>query len=275
MVIKMKKIILFSPNGYVGGFIKRKFQEEQKVWIYEITRDSDWENYEEEYDIMIYSAAITSARHEAADKYVQDNVVAAVSIMGFCKEHHVKRVIYLSSDEIYGEINTDVVTEKAIMVNPNLYAVTKYLAEQIIIDSGIPYYILRLPGIVGRIWGRNFIYNLMDKIQNNEPIELYNMDRKFNNIVDIDDLTAFISRLCDVEEYSKSEIFLLGSLDSVALKDIVSYIKILCNSTSVIHNVNSDKKRYFTLDVTKAKEYGYSAKKIKTIIKELHQMQEE
>ncbi|MDE6636308.1 MAG: NAD-dependent epimerase/dehydratase family protein, partial [Lachnospiraceae bacterium] len=93
----MKKVILFSPNGYVGGFIKERIRDEKNIQLYEMTRDSDWEQYKGDYDIMIYSAAITSARHETADKYVQDNVVAVVSVMNFCREHHVKRIIYISS----------------------------------------------------------------------------------------------------------------------------------------------------------------------------------
>ncbi len=268
----MKKVILFSPNGYVGTFIKEKIQEKKDIELYEIVRDGDLEQYMEEYDVMIYSAAVTSGRHEAAGKYVQDNVVTAVTMMNFCKKHNVKRVIYLSSDEIYGELNVDKVTEKAIMVNPSLYATTKYLAEKIIIESGIAYYILRLPGVVGRIWGNTFIYSLMDRIKNNERLDLYNVDREFNNIIDIDDLTSFIVTLCDGN--GKSEVFLLGNTEKTKLKEIISYIKELYHSTSLIYSIDTDQKRYFTLDVEKAIEYGYSSKKIKDIIYELYQIRE-
>ncbi len=270
----MRKVILFSPNGYIGGFIKERMQEERNIQLYEIVRDSDLEKYEENYDVMVYSAAITSGRRETAEKYVQDNVVAALTMMGFCRKHHVKRVIYLSSDEIYGELNTDVVTEKAVMVNPNLYAATKYLAEKIIMESGMPYYILRLPGVVGKIWGRTFIYNLMDRLRSNERIELYNMDRKFNNIVEIDDLTAFIVALCQGRETEKNEIFLLGNMQTVELWSLVSYMRSLYDSSSIVHNVKTEKKRYFTLDISKAVRYGYSSKGIRTIIDELYQIQE-
>lgn len=266
----MKKVILFSPNGYVGGFIKEKIQEENDIRLYEMTRNSDLEQYKGSYDVMIYSASITSARKETADKYVQDNVVTAVYIVNFCREHHIKRIIYLSSDEIYGELNTDMVTENTVMVNPNIYAVTKYLAEKIIIESEIPYYILRLPGVVGRVWGNNFIYNLIDRIKNNERIELYNIHRKFNNIIDIDDLAKFIVALC--HDNDRSEIFLLGNTEKIELKEVISYIKELYHSTSLIDSFDTDKKRYFTLDVEKAVEYGYSSKKIEVIINELYQI---
>ncbi len=266
----IKKIVLFSPNGYVGSAIKEKIQEEGTLQLYEITRDSDLEQYKENYDVLIYSAA---ASHGSAEKYVQDNVVTAVTMMNFCKLHGIKRIIYLSSDSIYGEINTDVVTESATMLNPGIYGVTKYLAERIIIESGIPYYILRMPGVVGKSWRQVFICNLMMAIKNNEHINLYNMDRAFNNILDIDDLTKFINRLCTYENTKNSEIFILGNIEKPYLKEVVYYIKKLYHSTSEIDNMDTDAKRYFTLDVSKAVEYGYSSKKIWTIIDELYQIQ--
>lgn len=269
----MKSIILFSPNGYVGGFIRDRITMEKDLKLHLMSRDSDWTQFRENYDVMIYSAAITSARQETAEKYVQDNVMTAVRIVGFCKEHNIKRIIYLSSDEIYGDLNTDTVTERAIMVNPNLYASTKYLAERIIIESKIPFFILRLPGVVGRRWGKNFIYRLMDRIRNNELLILYNIDRKFNNILDVDDLTEFIMRLCKNKDIDRSEIFLLGNTEKIELVKIVSYIKKLHHSTSEIQNTDTDNKRYFTLNVTKAVTYGYCSKSIMTILDELYEIQ--
>lgn len=265
----MRKVILFSPNGYVGKFIEERLQRENNIQLYGMARGSDVQQYKDDYDIMIYSAAITSSRNESPDKYVQDNVVTSLSIVDFCKKHHIKRIIYLSTDEVYGELNTDMVTDKTIMVNPNIYATTKYLAEKIIIESGIDYYILRLPGVVGRIWRKNFIYGLMDKISNNEQVELYNTSRKFNNIVDIDDLVDFIVLLCAGWKSAKNEIFLLGNSDKVELNKIVQYMKILYHSSSQIRSIDTDEKRYFTLDVSKAMEYGYVSKKIKTILDEI------
>lgn len=268
----MKKVILFSPTGYVGGYVKERIQLEKDIQWYGMVRGSDLKDYKEDYDIMIYSASVSYAD---VKQYVQDNVMTALSIVQFCKEHHVKRIIYLSSDSIYGELNAELVTEKAVMVNPSVYGVTKYLAEKIIIESGIPYYILRLPGVVGRVWRKNFIYNLMSALKRNENIELYNMERKFNNILDVDDLIDFIILLCNNEgEEDKSEILLLGNVETMVLKDVVSYITSLYHSSSIIKNYDTNEKRYFIIDVTKAVEYGYTSKKIKTIIKELYQIKD-
>lgn len=266
----MKKIILFSPKGYVGGYIKKKILNERQMQYFEITRDSNLDQYQGDYDVMVYSAAV---RYADADKYVQDNVEAAIAMVNFCKKHHVKRIIYLSSDAIYGEIHTDIVTERAVMVNPGTYGVTKYLAEKIIIESGIPYYILRMPGIVGGSWSDAFLCRLMDSIRNNETVKLYNINREFNNVLHIDDLTKFIVLLSNRTNSGKSEIFLLGNTEKIKLQELAIYIKGLYDSTSQIKDAGAGSKKYFTLDVAKAAEYGYSSKKITEIAEELYKMQ--
>ncbi len=266
----MKKIVLFSPTGYIGAFIKKAFQQEETVQLYEIVRGSDLTQYNGQYDIMVYSASVSAA---SAEKYVQDNVVAAITMVRFCVEHRVKRIVYLSTDSIYGEIDTDMVSERAVMVNPGIYGTTKYLAEQIIAESGIPFYILRLPSVVGGIWRRNFISDLMLRIMNNEYIELYNLEKYFNNLLYIDDLIKFIVLLCSREEDHRTEIFLLGNEEKMKLEEVVSYIQLQYGSTSQIRNIKDDHKRYFTLDVSKAVKYGYSSIKIREILDKLYQLQ--
>lgn len=267
----MKKVILFSPRGYIGTYMKEALQRETEIELYEILRGSDLKKYQKKYDVMVYSAAVSDA---SVEQYLQDNVMTAVTMIDFCKKHQVKQLIYLSSDSIYGELNTDMVSEKVIMVNPGVYGMTKYLAEKIIMESGIPYYILRMPCVVGKIRRKNFISELVCRVRNNELIKLYNAEREFNNIVDIDDLIKFVLLLCQSERENCGEVLLLGNVENCQLIKIVSYVKELCHSVSPVQNVNTDEKRCFTLDVSKAVEYGYSSKKMEDIIKSLYQLQE-
>ncbi len=267
----MKRVILFSPTGYIGGFIKARIVQMRSIQLYEVTRNSDLEQYKEDFDILIYSAAVSSATTE---KLLQDNVDSAIAMMKFSREHHIRRIIYLSSDSVYGELNTDIATEKTIMVNPNVYGITKYLAEKVIMESGIPYYILRMPGVVGRVWRDVFICNTISKIKDGECLDLYNIDKPFNNILDVDDLITFILLLCERKDIEDKQVFLLGSTETVKLRDILAYIKEFYHSESLICNEITDQKRYFTLDVTKAVQYGYASKGIKNIIDELCRLKE-
>lgn len=269
----MKKVILFSPNGYVGSFLKTKLTECEGISLSGITRESDLDAFEGEYDILLYTASITSARKATAEQYIRDNALCTAEMMGFCKQHWVKRIIYLSTDEIYGMLRTCEVTEHSAMVSPNIYAATKYLAERVIRESGIPYYILRLPGIVGWDWGDNFIYRTMEKVRNQEDIYIYNGQKEFNNLVDIDDLAQFIWLLCNKMECPASETFVVGNCEKIKLLELVEFMKEMYDSSSEIHNEEVSSKRYFTLNVEKAVSYGYRSKKIKNIVYELKELQ--
>ncbi|MCI9531209.1 MAG: NAD(P)-dependent oxidoreductase [Lachnospiraceae bacterium] len=246
--------------------MKKRIIKEPCIQLYEMARDSVYKKYEGNYDILVYAAAASKA---SAGKLIQDNVITAITMMEFCRKHHIKRIIYLSSDSIYGELHTDIATEAAVMVNPGFYGMTKYLAERIIMDSGIPYYIIRMPGIVGGIQRDVFLCRLIAKMKEDEGIVLYNMDKVFNNVLHIDDLSKFIMLLCLLENNGNHEVFLLGNTEYVKLREIAYYLKKLTHSRSKIENIDTQDKRYFTLDVSKAVEYGYSSRKMKDILQEL------
>ena len=286
----MLKVILFSPNGYVGSGIRKKLMQQNDIEILEITRKTNLDIVEGYYDIMIYSASVTSERKADAEQYIRDNALCAVTMTEFCRKHLVKKIIYLSSDEIYGQLCTNQVTEETIMCSPNIYATTKYLAEKVIMDSGIAYYILRLPGVVGGRWGNGFVYRLINAISRNEKVFLYHADNDFNNVVDIDlysskylrihlfnnvvdidDLIDFIMILIYEGDYLNSEVFLLGNINKIKLLDMAEYIREIVHSNSEIICMEHCNGRYFTLDVGKAIRYGYHSKSIKQIIDELCQ----
>lgn len=271
----MIKVVLFSPKGYVGASIKQMLDDNENILLYEISRESVLEDYKEQYDVLVYSASITAARKEKPEKYIIDNSLTASRMVDFCLTHHIKKIIYISTDEIYGRLNISRVSKESVMIEPNIYASTKYLSERIIRDSGISYFILRLPGIVGRQWGSTFLYQLMEKAKRNQDISIYNEDKEFNNVIEIGDLVQFIVHLIMEEEYDKSEIFVLGNEQTMKLSKIVEYIKGLYHSTSQIFNVENADARYFLLDVSDAVKYGYKSKPLLQILDELYDLPKE
>lgn len=262
-----KTILLISPTGKVGTFLNERLIHNGYDMKY-ITRDECSLQDGEPIDVCIYTASVTSHRNEPAQKYVEDNCHTAVKVVEICKKHNVKKIIYLSSDEIYGSLRTEELNSDSGRIDMNVYAMTKYLSEQIIIESGISYNILRLPGIVGGgKLGDSFLERAIVSMESNRDIYCYNLEKSFNNVVHIEDLCDFIIKL--VEKDTESMILHLGQTECWKMWDILNYIKKELESAADIIAVENSEGRFFTLPTAEAEQLGYSSRGIEHIVDEL------
>lgn len=262
-----KKIFLFSPFGMVGEKLCDVLLSAGHDVKY-MTRNQCTLQPEEEIDVCIYTAGLTSARKAKTARYIQDNCYTATKISTLCQQHKVKKIIYLSSDEVYGELITENLTKDSDRINLNSYAMTKYLSEQVIAESGIPYCILRLPGIVGGSKrGNSFLERTICRMKNDEEVICYNFDKDFNNVVHLDDLCNFILRLIDVEIGNK--IVHLGQTQKEPLSKVLGYLKEKLGSKSEFVIDDNANRRYFSIPTLAAEEIGYHSRGIYHILDEL------
>lgn len=255
----MKRVVLFTPTGYLGGKIKEFLCGCTDIYLKTISRNENLAKINEMYDTMIYTAALTPYRNPSVVAYIEDNVNTVTRMLQFAREHGIDRIIYISSDEIYGRLVCELCNEFSDIINPSNYAISKYLAEKLIEESGLRYYILRLPGIVGGSNRINFLNNIIDKLSRNKDITCYNLKKRFNNTIYIYDLLDFIYCLIGKGDSSANEIFLLGLVESIILYDVIDYARQKLNSKSNIYEVPNNGNRYFLLDVSKAVKYGYKS----------------
>lgn len=80
-----------------------------------------------------------------------------------------KKVFYLSSRDIYGEVKKSVLNENTIINDPSIYGYTKLIAEKILLNS-FPTIILRLPAIIG-LGTHGWINSVTNKIKKNKKID--------------------------------------------------------------------------------------------------------
>ena len=189
-------------------------------------------------------------------------------MLEYAKFHNVKRIIFIGSVVSYGEVN-GVLREDSPHNNPNDYGITKYVAEQMIKSSGIPYYTLILPGVVGKNCRDNWIMNVAEALYSNKPVTYYNGQGLFNNILDVQDLCAFIEKLL-IENMNKSETYLLGSSEKMTVENIVCFLKDKFSSASQLYSDNQ-KRNAFYLDVGKAVSDGFSPHPIRDTLVVVYQ----
>lgn len=258
------KVLLFSPTGNVGS---RMFEKLHNVGHEVFIKTRTECTLDGNADACIYTAGVTAGRSETAAKYIVDNCTAAVEVIKLCREKCIEKIVYLSSDEIYGSLVTDKLEIESEKRNLNIYAMSKLLSEAVVKESGMHYRILRLPGIVGGdIWGDTYLERIIRKAEQGENIEAYNVNKDFNNVVHVDDLCDFIVE--HIADDFGNEIIHVGQEEKKRLGDVINYVIAHTKSSSMIVEKKGG-KRYFTLPCAEAVRCGYKSRGVFKIIDEI------
>ena len=165
------------------------------------------------------------------EEYFKSNVTSTLNVLEACKKYKIKKIIYSASSSCYG-IAKQIPTNEEARINPQYpYALTKQLAESLILHWSKIYKInstsLRLFNVYGPrsrtsgTYGAMFGIFLAQKIAR-KPFTVVgdgNQKRDFTYVSDI--VEAFIK----ASNYSKSgEIFNVGSGKTVSVNYIVKLL---------------------------------------------------
>jgi nucleoside-diphosphate-sugar epimerase len=157
-------------------------------------------------------------------KNYNSNIKMTNNLVALCKQINCKRIIYLSTMSVYGTIKGKNVNENLKPNNIDLYGLSKRVSENKIITFAKNNYfvatIFRLPGVVGKNSKYNFLSNTLKRIKNNQPITFSNANSKFNNVVNINNLSEIIYKSINKEKSSK--IYNLASTKPLKIKSIIN-----------------------------------------------------
>lgn len=221
-----------------------------------------------EADVIVHTAALSPSVNKSFHDYFENNVLATRNVIEYAKKHHVKRILYTGAVSSYGTIE-HVLREDSPHNNPDAYGLTKYVAEQLIRDSNIPFYILILPGVVGKGCRDNWIMKAAETIYNNEDLIYYNGSNWFNNMLEIEDLCEFVSQLLK-KETEESNTYLLGTDEMMTVDDVIVFLKNRFSSNSKTWD-STENRNSFYLDISRAKNAGFCSKAIKKTLDEVCQ----
>lgn len=129
----------------------------------------------EKPDIVIHGATYqpVSDHIEETKKCVDTNIIGTQILLEACKQHQVKKIIYLSSDNLYTATETDHPRncEHNALDPKNLLQVSQLAAEKLIINSGVNYNILRVSNTYGpRQTLQYLVPKTLSNILNNQKI---------------------------------------------------------------------------------------------------------
>ena len=174
----MHKIFITGGCGFIGSHLTEYFFERYKnsiIYVYDkityaasvknlkniskskrlkiIKKDlSDYkalEKYSKNTDLFIHAAAESHVDNSfnLTNEFIITNVLGTKNVLDVCKVNKVKKIIHISTDEIYGEIYKSSFNENSKFNPSNPYSSSKAAAEMIINGYAHSY---KLPIIIVR-----------------------------------------------------------------------------------------------------------------------------
>lgn len=200
-------------------------------------------------DIVVNLAAQAGVRYslESPETYVQSNIVGFLNILENCRHHHIKHLVYASSSSVYGANTNYPFSEHNTVDHPvSLYAASKksneVMAHTYAHLFNLPCTGLRFFTVYGP-WGRPDMayFKFVQKILNNESIDVYNDGDMYRDFTYIDDIVTGIINAIDrpaqpnpnwsgdnpdpATSYAPWQLFNLGHGHPIKLMDFIKTIE--------------------------------------------------
>lgn len=167
-----------------------------------------------------------------------DNIINALSKI----KKNKLRIIYLSSQAVYGIPSYLPVDEKHKVCPNTFYGKVKLHVEQKIINSGINHLIFRVSSVFGKEQDyrkSGAIAKFVNKMQSNEPPVIFNSPDVISDFIYIEDLCSAVLQAVSKEDVT-CEIFNIGSGVPVKLSQVLNILyNYFPNAPKPIIEVNS------------------------------------
>lgn len=159
------------------------------------------------------------------------NVIGTYNVLNMAKKKGIKRIVFTSSREVYGEPLSLPVLENEPLMPKNAYGASKVAGEaycQAFVDPGFDVVVLRLANVYGPRDVDRVIPCFINAIANKEPIVVYG-ETKILDFVWIGDVVRALvqSGFC---EYQIDNPINIGSGKGTLLSDLAKRLKDLMNS---------------------------------------------
>ena len=199
----------------------------EKVFVNQITR---------EVDIIINCASLSSpwgtySDFEKANIHTQNNLIQASKI------NNIKKIIYISSPGVYYEFKDLIdISENNPLPKKfvNHYAETKFLAEELLKSSKIPYVIFRPKAIIGR--GDHVIVPRLIKAYNDQKLKIVGDGKNLVDLTPVSNVVDAIILAINNEE-AINQTFNLSNGKPVKLWEVINYVLKKLNKNKVTQRV--------------------------------------
>jgi dTDP-glucose 4,6-dehydratase len=223
----------------------------------------------EKPDIVVHGAAETFVDSSLSDpnSFVTSNVLGNQVIIIACVKHNVKKLLYISTDEVYGQLTSenDMPWTEESPLNPrNPYSATKAAGEMLVKAAhesyGLTYNITRSSNNYGpRQTPEKLIPKTIKCILNNEKIPVYGQGLQIRDWTHVyDNCSAILSIL---EKGKDNEVYNISANQELPNIEVIQKI---CNTMNkghdLISHIKDPRKGHdfrYSIDTTKIQQLGW------------------
>lgn len=269
------KILICGANGNVGKdlvfFLSKNYKiyatyrnnnknllkNKNVTWLKIDLKNEIEINLKPDYVINCIATHTFSKKKKLID-YYNSNIKSVSNLIRFSKKNKVKRIINLSTVNVYGKVTKKILTEKNEFNNPDIVGLTKYFGEQLLENYFPKFFNLRLPGILCIKNTKKYpiISRFIEDLKKNKLINVVNKNALFNNVTDTFEISKIIQKIILIDKKLKSETINVCANRPIKLHKVISLLSKKINSKSKIKY--HTKKNY---------SYSISSGKLKKILK--------
>jgi nucleoside-diphosphate-sugar epimerase len=247
----MEKVLITGANGYLGACIFDELSVDKTKTVHRLQgRLDEIKPGTLDYDLVVHSAGALRIRK---DQNMKTNAEGTLSLVnGLTKR---TKIIYISSKSIYGTKSEGYITEKMIPKPDDEYGISKYEGELAILESGLPFIILRSSTLFGlgvNNLGSAFPSIAMLQLYNGNDINLHIPDL-LEEYLYVKDLASIISKLISIPNSWNNVFNVSGPKQALsALINVIEhYLKKNTANIGRIHKITKVQNNKFYLDSSK------------------------
>ena len=254
------KIAITGGSGLIGTELSRLFNQEHDVTVLDFKEPKvsninflkiDIENSNEiidstkEIDLIIHLAAALGVVETEKNpvKTLDVNAMGTKNVLEACRKNNIKKIIFSSSSEIYGEPEHIPIKETDRITPITTYGISKLMAEEYIKSYSrvydIQYTIFRLFNVYGEEQANRWVVpEFVKKIVNDEEVSIHgdgNQVRAFCHVSDIANAFSFALTKGDNEAFNVGNNF-----EPISIKELANRIISLTKSKSKIRFISFD-----------------------------------
>ena len=275
------KILIIGSHGFIGSHCVEYFSKSNDVWKCDVILDYNEANYiyvepnecdfngifiNHKFDVCINCSGAANVPF-SLEKPLNDfqlNTLNVFKILDAIRRFNPDcRFINLSSAAVYGNPESLPITEESAINPVSPYGIHKEMAEMICEEFhrfwNIKTVCIRIFSAYGPGLKKQLLWDLAQKIKNDDVIELYGTGEETRDFIYIDDLILLIECVIKNAKFN-GDIINAANGDQIKVSTIAHHIKETLKSDKPLKFKGINRKGdplYWEANITKASKLGY------------------